>query len=61
VEDVDPEVDVEEFVFAKKNDVSVKEFDTGNSNSEVGVEFGCKISKVVSIISFSGGYYNSKV
>jgi hypothetical protein len=40
VEDVDPEVDTEESIIAKKYDASAKDFDTENSNAEVGSEYG---------------------
>jgi hypothetical protein len=46
VEDVDPEANVEESVAAKSSDVGAEEFDTGNSNAEVGAESGVKAPKL---------------
>ena len=54
MEDVDHVAVVEDFVVAKN-------FDNGNSNAEVGVEFGCESSKVVSIRYVDGGCCNSTI
>ena len=61
MEDVDPKDDVEESVATKHSDVGVEESDTGNSNAEVRVEYGCEGSKVVSIRGVGGGCCNSIV
>jgi hypothetical protein len=61
VEDVDPEADVEESVATKNSNTDVEESDTGNSNDDVGVKFGCEGFKVASIRGVGGGYCNSTV
>jgi len=61
VKNVYPEVDVEESVVAKTFDVSAEEYDTGNSNAEVGAESSYESSEIVSIRGVGGGFRNSTV
>ena len=61
MEDVDLVVVVEESIVAKKSDVGVEEYDSGNSNAEVGVESRCESSKSLSIRGAGGGLWNSTI
>jgi hypothetical protein len=55
VEDVDPEADIKEYVVSKNSDVGAEDFDTFNSNAEVGVEYGYESSKFISVRGVGGG------
>jgi hypothetical protein len=49
VEDVDPDANDEDSASSKDFDVGAEEFDTDNSNAEVGVESSCERYEFVSI------------
>jgi len=59
VEDADPVVVIEESVAAKNSNYCAEESDNGNSNVEVGVEYGFERFEAISIRYVGGGYCNS--